>query len=328
MASRSSGLSAEVPPGLHTFWLLSWASVVIALALGACGGNVRAVKRPVPILTSAQSPTSSVADASEGTASAHPVPDPSLRLSDFTSYETCSGCHPQQAEQWQSSAHAHSMKDPVFRALVVRAEQEELPLGAFCISVPLERGDSVKGGASTRRLRRAGGPRAGGCDLRKLSSSQCRRSARECRTRSRSERADAGNGTRGRGKPLSRDSAVLGIGNAGTVWKLPRRPTRFGSGPRVSLCRMAESPARSDGLVCIDCHMPRELGRAAEGFDLPERPVRRHTFLGLGAVTAAMSRGEPGAEDRRRRCERCWRSPCPFGWKATSSSRLPGPGFT
>jgi hypothetical protein len=33
--------------------------------------------------------------------------------------------------------------------------------------------------------------------------------------------------------------------------------------------------------------MPRTLGRAAEGFGLPERPVRQHSFLGLGALTAA-----------------------------------------
>jgi len=49
----------------------------------------------------------------------------------------------------------------------------------------------------------------------------------------------------------------------------------------------SDSQARTNGLVCIDCHMPRTLGRSAEGFGLPERPVRQHAFLGIGALAAA-----------------------------------------
>jgi hypothetical protein len=47
------------------------------------------------------------------------------------------------------------------------------------------------------------------------------------------------------------------------------------------------APAKDDGLVCVDCHMPKVYGEAAKDFGLQARPLRRHVFLGPGLLTRA-----------------------------------------
>lgn len=290
-------LRMEVRSALPAEWRLFPASIVMALVIGACGGNVRASNQPVPLATPAEGPTAQSAGAVEGTEPARPAPDPPLTLSDFTSYETCSSCHPQQAEQWQSSAHAHSMTDPVFRALVARAEQDALPLGSFCISCHSSVGIAAKAVPQPVVF-----GELAGIVMEGVTCEGCHRVSAVLRP------ANAGHVLEPRG-PMQ---GTVRAGAASPYHETERSPV-LGTSELCGSCHdvqldsgvdlespyaeWRDSPAHDDGLVCIDCHMPRTLGRAAEGFDLAERPVRRHTFLGLGALTAAVGRGEPDAEE-------------------------------
>src|SRR5262245_57543245 len=56
-----------------------------------------------------------------------------LNQRDFGGAELCKSCHPQHYDEWQHSAHANSMKDPVFHALIER-QREDLGLAQdrFC----------------------------------------------------------------------------------------------------------------------------------------------------------------------------------------------------
>lgn len=49
--------------------------------------------------------------------------------------EACASCHPAQFTEWQGSMHAYAAKDPVFRAMNARGQEEtDGKLGTFCVS--------------------------------------------------------------------------------------------------------------------------------------------------------------------------------------------------
>src|SRR5579871_2303853 len=48
--------------------------------------------------------------------------------------ETCGNCHPRHVAEWRGSAHAYSMHDPVFVAMVGYGQQQTRgALGDFCV---------------------------------------------------------------------------------------------------------------------------------------------------------------------------------------------------
>lgn len=58
---------------------------------------------------------------------------PTLSPSSFNSSKLCAGCHPNHYEQWQLSRHSRSMRDPVYRALVmIRQDDLDGAEDQFC----------------------------------------------------------------------------------------------------------------------------------------------------------------------------------------------------
>ncbi len=70
-----------------------------------------------------------------GSSSSPPPPGgPPFKLSDFSSPETCQGCHPVQYDEWEGSMHAYSFKDELFFAMSFAEHQHTGgALGQFCI---------------------------------------------------------------------------------------------------------------------------------------------------------------------------------------------------
>jgi len=60
-----------------------------------------------------------------------------FQVEDFSSAENCMGCHPTHYDEWSSSMHAYSMKDPVWLSLQRREHQVHdeigIELGDFCV---------------------------------------------------------------------------------------------------------------------------------------------------------------------------------------------------
>jgi hypothetical protein len=279
----------------------SWAAPVLIGTLGAlysaCQGpratpDLAAPRLPVVVVETTPEESLSAAEAAIPAQAAAAK----LALGDFTSESTCSGCHPHQAEQWQHSAHAHSMTDPVFQALLSRAAHDPEPTRDFCVSC-----HSNIGTAIGELPERATFERMDPIVLEGVTCESCHRVTDVFRS------ANAGH-------TLSPKEPMQGTVHAGneSPYHDTVRSDVLGTPELCASCHDVQSPAgvaleqpyrewsdskaRSEGLVCIDCHMPRSLGRAAEGFDLPERPVRRHGFLGLGALSAALADGSNEAE--------------------------------
>ncbi len=64
-----------------------------------------------------------------------PPTSPTLKLSDFSSAETCKDCHPTQYNEWRRSMHAYAFIDPVNTLWMegVRSEVGTKVLGTFCV---------------------------------------------------------------------------------------------------------------------------------------------------------------------------------------------------
>lgn len=222
-----------------------------------------------------------------------------LALGDFTSESTCSGCHPHQAEQWALSAHAHSMTDPVFRALLTRAGEDPQRTQEFCVSCHSNIG-TVVGGVPEQAAFDSANPIV----LEGVTCESCHRVTDVYRSSNAGHTLSPGEPMQGTVRAGNESpyhetvrSDVLGTPELCASCHDVRSPQ--GVALEQPYLEWTESKARSEGLVCIDCHMPRSLGRAAEGFDLPERPVRRHAFLGLGSLTAAVADGSGEVETIR-----------------------------
>ncbi len=207
-----------------------------------------------------------------------------LSLDDFSSQEYCSACHPQQADEWSSSAHAHSMTDPVFRALVARADEDGSETRAFCLSCHTNIGTvtrSVGAGLSFESFD----------DLvsEGVTCESCHRMTEVLRPRNAEHQLDptqpmqgtARVGEGSRVHPVEPSTVLASAELCGSCHDV------YGNGG-VALeqpyFEWSSSPARNDGYVCIDCHMSRAFGVSAVGFDLSPRPRRDHSFLGPGAL--------------------------------------------
>jgi hypothetical protein len=277
----------------------SWAVPVLlgslAALYSACQGP-RATPNLAPPRLAVAVETALTKSAARATTSTAPAAPAKLTRGDFTSESTCSGCHPHQAEQWQHSAHAHSMTDPVFQALLSRAAQDPERTRDFCVSC-----HSNIGSALGEVPEQAPFDKVDPIVLEGVTCESCHRVTDVYRSSNAGHTlspAEPMQGTvhAGNESPYHDTvrSDVLGTPELCASCHDVRTPQ--GVALEQPYREWSESKARSDGLVCIDCHMPRTLGRAAEGFDLPERPVRRHTFLGLGALSAALADGSSDAE--------------------------------
>lgn len=260
-----------------------------ALALAAAGGCVGKITGDEPSTLSREEV---------------PVrPEPALQLSEFTSAQTCAGCHQRQADEWSKSAHAHAMHDPVFQALVTRAGAEAPDKRAFCVSCHSNVGTAAQ--AIDPDYTFATLP-----DL-VMEGVTC-----ESCHRVQSVRAIVGNA----GHELDPSGPMQGSVYAGNT--SPQHDTEtskvLGGAELCGSCHdvragdlalerpyeeWASGPARDDGQVCIDCHMPGGYGESVPNYGLAPRPIRRHTFLGPGALMWLSELSEPEAREVRHEVE-------------------------
>jgi hypothetical protein len=229
------------------------------------------------------------------------VEPPGPTLPEFTSAQTCSGCHPRQAAEWQESAHSHAMTDPVFQALVARATRDDPESRAFCLSCHSNVG-TVAGALGPALTFESFDPMV----MEGVTCESCHRMTDVYRPSNAGHVLDPtapmqGSVRAGDGSPYheTERSAVLGTAEFCASCHDVDAPSGFAlEQPYVE---WSSGPARSQGLLCVDCHMPKSYGPAAEGFGLAARPVRSHRFSGPGALTMSSELGperqaELGAE--------------------------------
>jgi hypothetical protein len=221
------------------------------------------------------------------TSTSRQLGDMQLALGDFTAATTCAECHPAQAADWALSSHAHAMRDPVFQSLVARARNDSDGTASFCLSCHSSVGTAV-----------GGVPVGGGFDvyppliMEGVTCESCHRITDVARPFNAGHvlnpRAPMqGTVHAGDSSPYhdTQKSAVLSTAELcaschdvqtpeGVILEQPYR-------------EWIEGPAKRSGLVCVDCHMPKYYGQAAQDFGLRERPLRRHLFLGPGMLTRA-----------------------------------------
>jgi nitrate/TMAO reductase-like tetraheme cytochrome c subunit len=230
-------------------------------------------------------------------------PEPALELSEFTSEQTCRACHQRQADEWSKSAHAHAMRDPVFQALVTRAGAEAPDTRAFCLSCHSNVGSAA---------------RAFDADYTFATMPEVVMEGVTCESchRVQSVRSSVGNA----GHELDPTGPMQGSIYAGDTSPMHDtvKSQVLGAAELCGSCHdvragglaleqpyeeWASGPARDDGQVCIDCHMPGGYGQSVTSFGLEPRPIRRHTFLGPGALMWLSELPEPEARDVRREVE-------------------------
>ncbi|MEY2930441.1 MAG: hypothetical protein RL033_1190 [Pseudomonadota bacterium] len=188
------------------------------------------------------------------------------------------------------------MTDPVFRALVTLAETEGSSRGRFCISCHSNVGTTAKAVPQPIVF-----DDMNSIVLEGVTCESCHRVGEVVRPANAAHILDPrapmqGTARAGEASPYHETARSPVLGTSELCGSCHDVQLETGVDLESPYAEWKQSPARSDGLVCIDCHMPRTIGIAAEGFDLPERPVRRHTFLGMGALSAATSSGKPGLE--------------------------------
>jgi len=79
------------------------------------------------------------------------APEKSLSRAELLSPEACKGCHSRHYQEWSGSMHAYAARDPVFRAMNRRGQEEtQGALGTFCVNchAPM----AVREGATTDGL--------------------------------------------------------------------------------------------------------------------------------------------------------------------------------
>lgn len=230
-------------------------------------------------------------------------PERAPGLLEFTSAQTCGGCHQRQAEEWSKSAHAHAMRDPVFQALVARAGAEAPAERAFCVSCHSNVGSvtqTIDADYTFATLP--------GLVMEGVTCESCHRV--------QSVGPIVGNA----GHELDPSGPMQGSVHAGNT--SPQHDTEksdvLGAAELCGSCHdvragdlaleqpyeeWSSAPARDDGQVCIDCHMPGGYGESVANYGLEPRPIRRHTFLGPGALMWLSELSEPEAREVRHEVE-------------------------
>lgn len=215
----------------------------------------------------------------------HPVlPGPRFALTEFMSQETCAECHQREADEWSKSAHAHAMRDPVFQALVARAGEESPDTRAFCVSCHSNVGTAAQ--AIDADYTFASLPDV---VMEGVTCESCHR-VQSVRTRIGNAGQDL--------DPTAPMQGTVYAGNASAAHDTVKSDV-LGASELCGSCHdvsvgglqleqpyeeWSAGPAREDGQVCIDCHMPGGYGETVPNYGLEPRPIRRHTFLGPGAL--------------------------------------------
>jgi cytochrome c554/c'-like protein len=255
-----------------------WSSVVAFLAnvlLMACDGQITTPALPIQDRADALRPAEEVFK---------------LKLADFTSEQTCSGCHPRQAAEWKLSSHSHAMGDPVFQALVARASAEAPESRAFCLSCHSNIGTAA-GSVGDDLSFDTFDPLV----MEGVSCESCHRITEVLRPSNAGHVLNPnlpiqGSVHAGNKSPYHETDRSAVLGTAEFCASCHDVYNAGGLALEQPYVEWSSAPAKEDGLICIDCHMPKGYGLAAQGFGLTERPVRRHSFLGPGALTPRSDR--------------------------------------
>ena len=205
---------------------------------------------------------------------------PTLDLADFTSAETCAGCHPTHYAQWRTSVHATAMHDPVFQGLVgVRQSDLAGTEDAFCTqchSAIGTRAHDIVPGFSFDEL--------DPLTMEGVTCEGCHKVSAVERTSNAGHRFDPDGPIRGPIEdPIANtfhDSEPVDFlgesefcGSCHDVIEVSGLPLER------PYEEWTTSPARDDGRNCQDCHMPTTEGPAANGG--PERTLHNHGFVGV-----------------------------------------------
>jgi hypothetical protein len=205
---------------------------------------------------------------------------PTLSARDFSGAALCGSCHPQHYEEWRHSAHANSMNDPVFQALVAR-QREDLGIeeDRFCT-----------------QCHSAIGTRSGdiepGFELSMLSAlSREGVTCENCHRATGLERSYNSGHLIDPAAPLQGPFADAAAPHASAQSGLLRTSAFCGGCHDVldptglvlesPLAEWQMSPAAAQGKPCQTCHMPTYRGTAAATPDAPAREVHRHWFTGV-----------------------------------------------
>jgi hypothetical protein len=203
-----------------------------------------------------------------------------LSLDDFAGSAVCAACHPGHVKEWETSAHAYAMVDPVFRALVrVRQKEKDGREDAFC--------NQCHSNIGTRARDVAPGfdyDALAPITLEGVTCESCHR-------------------VTGLEREFNSGHVLDPLAPMGGSIKDPApsahhesrydplfETSRFCSGCHdvVELdglnlerpfAEWSESPAKSSGTHCQNCHMPKREAIAAVGG--PPRSVSSHRFLGV-----------------------------------------------
>lgn len=225
-----------------------------------------------------------------------------IKVSSFTSQQTCASCHPRQADEWSESAHAHAMLDPVFQALIARAGAEAPEQRAFCTSCHTNIGSTT--GAVAPDYSFATLPTV---VMEGVTCESCHRVTSVFRSSNAGHTLDPaapmqGSLQAGLTSPFhetERSSVLSSAELCGSCHDVRAGDVAL----EQPYAEWSSAPARDEGEVCVDCHMSATYGRAAEGFGLVERRVRRHTFRGPSALAWLGGRSEANAVEAAREVE-------------------------
>jgi hypothetical protein len=226
---------------------------------------------------------------------------PTLALHDFSSAEQCGSCHPQHYDEWRGSAHAASMADPVFRALLQRQRadlgDEQDRFCTQCHSAIGTRSGDIQPGFDFAELSplSAQGVTCEGC-----------------------HRVDALERPYNSGHHLDASAPLAGpFGDAHAPHPTVRsellgssafcggcHDVRAGNGLAFEspLAEWQASPAARTGKTCQSCHMPSYRGRAANLANVPDREgLHRHWFAGVDVPLALESAADAQRDEALRR---------------------------
>jgi len=272
-------LSARRRPGAPN--LAPWALSLLALSLGACSGGDRPPDASAADAGPRDASADAGADASPILSDPHSMPlEPTLSGASFTSSTVCGGCHSTHYQEWQTSMHAYSMVDPVYRALVgLRQAEFDGAQDKFCLqchSAIATRGGEIVPNFAFEEL----SPIA----IEGITCEACHKVSGMERSYNSGHILDPDGPIRG---PIMDPAASAH--HESEYSPLFESPQFCGGchdvieASGVPLERpydeWLESPANPDGPTCQTCHMPTYRGVAA--FGAPERDLHRHRFIGV-----------------------------------------------
>lgn len=208
--------------------------------------------------------------------------DATLSIESFDSAEICSSCHPQHYAEWQTSRHAYAMKDPVYRALIARRQEETgVQDATFCTQCHSSIG--------TR-----GGDFAPVVDFEELAPITLEGVTCEaCHKVSGMERTfNSGHVLDGEGPMYGPIEDPIDSPFHDTAYSPLHETAEFCAGCHdvideqgLNLERPFEewlaSPAAAEGRPCQSCHMPTYEGKAAAFADAPVRELHAHRWVGV-----------------------------------------------